>query len=195
MAYRRALCVSTDISIDVQLKDGRTKTFEIIAGGDLSNAHSRCALQNPVYRSKLCSGVCCVCDLDKDDWDDEEACAEAVRRNLVLQHTSNHVDWRRLVPGAENLPASVCPYCLEPVDADLEEKEAAEMAGLSKKGLKDWMRKFIADHHGAAHGEQMTFKHDHRNIARSALHTKTNCTLYDNHRSLFSFRTKRRMHR
>ena len=52
---KRALCIRTDISVDVQLKDGSAKNFSIVAGADLSNAHSRCALQNPVYDAHGCS--------------------------------------------------------------------------------------------------------------------------------------------
>ena len=96
---------------------------DVVEGGDLSNAHSRGAIENPVYRTGKLSGCCCVCFLDKSKWGDEQACAEAIRRNQAWQHTCNHVDWRRFVPGGERLEPFRCPFCLVLVDKELEEKE------------------------------------------------------------------------
>ena len=53
---KRALCIRTDISVDVQLKDGSAKNFSIVAGADLTP--EQCTLTLCASESRVrCSRV------------------------------------------------------------------------------------------------------------------------------------------
>ena len=107
-----------EVTLEVQLQANNKQKLEVVGGGDLSNAHDVEGIATPVFRCAALDGVCSRCvGIQKDEWGDEEACKEAMRRSTVLQHVSNHTDIRRRIKGGMKLPAFVCPYCLKLIDA------------------------------------------------------------------------------
>ena len=78
--------------------------------------------------------------------------------------------------GFENIDPLKCPCCLVDVTAELEEKEAADFAAITKNKQQEALRGHSSSHYGAMLFQELVLFHDAKWRGSSKLHRTTNMT-------------------
>jgi hypothetical protein len=145
----------------------------LIGGGDCAAAHAGFALSSPV--DATCKS-CVYCLVTRASFCDHDECKSAGRRTFIYQCLANHVHIFPSLPGrwGEHAPMH-CPHCGVLVDAALECKEAAELAGATtEKQRSEILREHIRSHVGGQRGVIPIMPQDAQFRAQSVLHTRMN---------------------